>query len=149
MLVIAFIPPGRWTLESLLFAVWCQYAKAQLWLLEGPPSFSPGPYIPDLPYVFLPASSQDQLIRGSGTFSGVTKRFLWYPSSTWSFASLYITATESTSTGYKTIGDHSWYYSDFVQENWDSASIDGCNGCLIMKTGFTQTWQELKEYQSK
>ena len=147
MLVIAFIPPGRWTLESLLFAVWCQYAKAQLWLLECPQSFI-------LVRISLTspkcsASSQDQLIRGSGTFSGFTKGFLWYPSCTWSFASLHVTATETMSTGYKTIEDHSRYYSDFVQENWDSASIDGWNGYLIMKTGFTQTWQKLKEYQSK
>ena len=48
-----------------------------------------------------------------------------------------------------TIEGYSWYYSEFVQEKWGSASIDGCNVYLTMKTGFLQTWQELKEYQSK
>lgn len=101
-----------------------------------------------LPLVFLLASSQDPLTRKSGTFSGFTKQFHSYPSSTCSFTSLDVTAAEATTEHKPALQAHSLCQSEFVQDNWDSASRNECNRCLLMKTGLRQMWKDLGECQS-
>lgn len=95
-----------------------------------------------LPLVFLLASSQDPLTRKSGTFSGFTKQFHSYPSSTCSFTSLDVTAAEATTEHKPALQAHSLCQSEFVQDNWDSASRNECNRCLLMKTGLRQMWKD-------
>lgn len=148
MLLIAFILPSRWNQNHLCLQCGISVLRVNSGCLSALHHFILV-HIPYLPLVFLPASSEDLLIRGSGTFPGFTKQFLWYPSSTCSFTSLDITATEAKSTEYKlAIEDHSLSQYEFVQKHWDIASIDGCNWCLIMKTGLTQIWKEPQDYQS-
>lgn len=115
MFVTAFIPTSRWSLESFVFAVWCQCAGGELWMPECPPPFYPGPYTwssLSFPPGFFTGSAYQRLWHLFWFY-----QFPWYPSSTCSFTSLNIIAKVATSTEYKAaLEDHSLYQPEFVKK---------------------------------